>query len=123
MGLLQGMHAIVAMRMEQPHWLLNDADARVYGQALQNAIRHIPVRAAQKSIDFAMLACAVAQFELPRVYLSLQAAKAARQPRRPAAVVYPLNGGAQPRPGNGATRPAPPMPDMTYEPELGEAIQ
>ena len=57
-GLLQGVHAVLAMR-RGPHWLLNDPDAKAYGLALANALRHLPVSMAQKYVDFAALGVAV----------------------------------------------------------------
>lgn len=98
---------MIAMRRDEPHWLLNDPDARIYGQALQNALRHIPIRRAQKSLDFAMLVIAIGQFDIPRVYLSAQIARQkAAQARRgaaPVATVYPFN---RPPPPPPATPPA-----------------
>lgn len=86
---------MIALRRDEPHWLLSDADARVYGQALQNALRHIPIRRAQKAVDFAMLVFAAAQFDIPRIYMSSQIAKQRLNPQR-GSVVYPFR--AQPPP-------------------------
>jgi hypothetical protein len=136
------MHAMIALRRDEPHWMLNDQDARVYGQALQNALRHIPIRRAQKTLDFAMLVVAACQFEIPRVYLSAQIArqKAAQARRGPVATAYPAGpvpfNPPPPPPGspppqspmsptgtaagataNGAGRTGPTV-DMSIEPEL-----
>jgi hypothetical protein len=136
--LLQGLHVMIAMRLDQPHWMLNDPDAKAYGQALSNALRHIPIKVAQKSIDFFMLAVAIGQFEVPRMYLSAQIARArATQGRRGGppgpggATVFqfkpppqgspspPPSGGGAPGNGaaNGAANGSAPAADMTYEPE------
>src|SRR5215472_10316607 len=40
-GIHQGAHAFIAFARREPHWQLNDADAKAYGQALANALRHI----------------------------------------------------------------------------------
>jgi hypothetical protein len=73
--------------------MLNDADAKRYGTALANALRHMPVRAAQKTIDFTVLAFVMFEMETPRITLSIARARAAKpqaQPQ-PQATVYPLN--------------------------------
>jgi hypothetical protein len=72
------MHAIIALRRNEPHWMLSDADAKRYGAALANALRHLPVHATQKAIDFGVLAFCVFEMETPRVVLSLQLAKQAK---------------------------------------------
>lgn len=106
-----------------PHWLLNDPDAKAYGLALANALRHLPVTMAQKYVDFTALGVAIFAYEGPRVAMDMQL-KAQRQaqqrrPQGPAQVF-------QFRPASGPDRPpAPPQGqqegvtvDMTYEPEL-----
>jgi hypothetical protein len=97
-GLLQGFHAIIALRRNEPHWMLNDADAKRYGTALANALRHMPVRAAQKTIDFAVLAFVMFEMETPRITLSMARARAvskAPPQQRPQPTVYPLDGTGQ----------------------------
>lgn len=101
---------MVAMRRDEPHWLLSDHDANVYGAALQKAIRHIPIRTAQKTIDFTMLVIAVGQFEIPRIYMSMQLAKMRAQAARgmrPAAPHFQFNNGtsSQPPPSPSGTPP------------------
>lgn len=123
---------MIALRRDEPHWMLNDADARVYGQALQNALRHIPIQRAQKTLDFAMLVVAACQFEIPRIYMSNQITKARRQGVRPAAVFPfrqpspspagsppPAGAGGASSAGNGASG-ARAQEDMTIEPEFDE---
>lgn len=134
---------MIAMRRDEPHWLLNDGDARQYGQALQNALRHIPITRAQKTLDFAMLVIAAGQFEIPRVYLSAQLARqrAAQAHRGGPAPVFQFR--PPPSPASPPSPPGGPSPqsspaggtgggaaarangqgvplDMTYEPEADE---
>ena len=125
---------------------MNDQDAKSYGTALANALRHLPVRMAQKYVDFATLGVAIVAYEGPRVaedYRLRQLRLAGQQPQRP-----PLSGqGGQvfqfrPPPGgqgNAAGGPPPaaaahppavqpaagpvatfagPPADMTYEPDV-----
>ena len=88
---MQGFHAIIALRRQEPHWLLNDADAKRYGQALANALRHLPVKAAQKTIDFTVLAFIVFEMESPRIALSgLRSRQQKAQQAEPQPTVYPL---------------------------------
>jgi hypothetical protein len=118
------------MRRSEPHWLLSDADARRYGAALANALSHLPVKVAQKYLDFSTLAFCVFEMELPRVMLSHQLAQA-RKPApgaAPTAEVFQFtpprssaNGAPPPRggrPGGGTPPPSPPPgppPDFAME--------
>src|SRR5206468_9334414 len=38
-GVIQGAHAIIAY-FDQPHWMMNDSDAKQYAAAWGNALRH-----------------------------------------------------------------------------------
>jgi hypothetical protein len=127
-GLLQGVHSVIAMR-RGPHWLLSDPDAKAYGAALANALRHLPISMAQKYVDYCALGVAVFAYEGPRIAIDM-ALKAQRTPTRPPpgpmgpAQVFQFR---RPAPGAAsepeAVQPAPPglSPDMTYEPQLEEA--
>lgn len=111
-----------------PHWLLNDQDARQYGQALANAVRHLPVVVAQKYFDYAALAGAIAMHEGPRVTMDIAIAAERRAGRRPTyaqpAQVFqfrPAAAPSGPQPQPAAAQPQQgPTPDMTYEPEIPE---
>lgn len=74
-GLLSGFHAIIALRRNEPHWMLSEADSKRYGQALANALRHMPIHAAQKTIDFGVLAFMIFEIETPRIVRSAQLAR------------------------------------------------
>jgi hypothetical protein len=109
-----------------PHWLLNDADAKAYGTALANALRHLPVTMAQKWIDFSALGLAVFAYEGPRVAIDMQLRQQRDQPRpRPQGPAQVFQFRTAP-----AGQPDPPRPpaapvgegDMTYEPELEPAL-
>jgi hypothetical protein len=121
-GLLQGFHAVIAMK-RGPHWLLNDADAKAYGTALANALRHLPVTMAQKWIDYSALGLAVFAYEGPRVAIDMQLRQQRDQPRpRPQGPAQVFQFRTAPA---DAPRPAPPPSqegEMTYEPELEPAL-
>jgi len=70
------MHGVLAMA-RGPHWLLSDADAKAYGLALSNALRHLPITMAQKYVDFTALGIAIIAYEGPRLHLDIQARSAA----------------------------------------------
>jgi hypothetical protein len=118
------MHAVVAMR-RGPHWLLSDPDAKAYGTALANALRHLPVTMAQKYVDFAALGVAIVAYEGPRMGIDMQLraqrqAGARRPPQGPAQVFQftPRQAGPE-APAEVPPDTPPPMPgDMTYEPQL-----
>jgi hypothetical protein len=74
-GVISGFHAVIGGLARQPHWFLNDADAKRYGQAMANAARHFPLRATQKAIDVAMLIITAFAIDAPRIALSIQIAK------------------------------------------------
>jgi hypothetical protein len=102
-GLIGGFHAIIAMQRNEPHWLLNDDDAKRYGTALANALRHMPIKAAQKTIDYSTLVMVAFVMETPRIVRSVQLARAPKQQFRPQAVVYPF---APPQPASPPSSPA-----------------
>jgi hypothetical protein len=105
-GVIQGFHAVIAMQRSEPHWLLNDADAKRYGQALANAARHFPVRATQKAIDLSALIFCAVQMETPRFVISRQlAAQRAKGPPRGPAQVFQFNGRPTPPPSATASPP------------------
>lgn len=113
-----------------PHWLLNDPDAKAYGAALANALRHLPVTMAQKYVDFAALGVAVMCYEGPRIHMDMQLRRergaAARRPPAGPAQVFQFRPAPSPpasetpqqaRPAEPSQMP-PPFGDMTYEPDL-----
>jgi hypothetical protein len=71
------------MQRSEPHWLLNDADAQRYGAALANALRHMPIKAAQKTIDYSTLVMIAFVMETPRIVRSIQLNRQANAPRQP----------------------------------------
>jgi hypothetical protein len=88
-GVLQGFHAVIAFQRAEPHWLLSDDDAKRYGTALGNALRHLPIKAAQKTIDYTALVFVAFAIETPRIVRSTQLARQpARAPQRGPAQVF-----------------------------------
>lgn len=77
----------MAWRMKQPHWELTDPETARYAQALQKALRHIPVKVSQAAADFTALVVAAGEIDGKRVMLSwaLMAPPNAR-PKGPAQV-------------------------------------
>lgn len=123
--MLQGFHAVIAWQTEHPHWLLNDPDAKIYGTALSNALRHFPIAATQKAIDIGSLVIAAFNFDGIRLATELRIRREARlrarpQPRGPAQVFQFVPGGTPQAPPQTPPPDPPPAwsPDMTYEPEL-----
>jgi hypothetical protein len=111
-GLVQGLHAVVAGLTRQPHWFVNDDDAKRYGQAMANAARHFPVAAAQKTIDVTTLILVAFSIEAPRISISMQIAKGlgrtAPAPARGPAQVFqfvPNPAQANPPPPQAASEP------------------
>jgi hypothetical protein len=113
-GLIQGAHAVIGGLSRQPHWFVNDDDAKRYGQAMANAARHFPMKATQKAIDVSMLMIVAFSIEAPRIGISIQLARRGQppQPRRPPAQVFQFvhpNQGSPNAPPPPATSPQPPM--------------
>lgn len=119
-----------------PHWLLNDPDAKAYGFALANALRHLPVTMAQKYVDFTALGVAVIAYEGPRIAVDVALRGQREAPRpapsRPAQVFRfraggsgptggPERAGAPDRPGEAMPLGTGPSGDMTYEPQDEDA--
>lgn len=98
------------MTRAEPHWLLTDDDAKRYGTALSNALRHMPIQAAQKSIDYATLVIVAFAMEAPRIGRSVQIARARgeRPQQRGPAQVFQFHPPQSPPPSATATGPAAP---------------
>jgi hypothetical protein len=106
------MHAVIAMR-RGPHWLLNDQDAKAYGTALANALRHLPVSMAQKYVDFASLGIAVLAYEGPRLGIDMQLRQQRQQQTRrpgPMGQVFQFNPARPPPAGAPGVAAAPSAP-------------
>jgi hypothetical protein len=106
---IQGFHAVIGGLSRQPHWFLNDADARRYGQAMANAARHFPLHTTQKALDVTMLIVTAFSIDAPRIMLSMQLA---RQPQRqqqrgPAQVFQFVNPASAPAPSAATAPPSP----------------
>jgi hypothetical protein len=128
-GLISGFHAAIAFMRHEQHWLINDADAKAYGQAFSNALRHLPIVMAQKYFDFTALGLAIATYDFPRIMLSAQQSRAGqgasqrgpaqvfqfRQPS-PAAPSEPAPSGVPPPPAGGLD---PSAIEVTDAPNVG----
>jgi len=99
--------------------MLTDQDAKTYGAAIANAMRHIPIGITQKALDFSALAFCIINMETPRVMASTRNARERRrnpnaEPRGPAQVFEfrppPAAASPPPPPPNGA---APVQPDVS----------
>jgi hypothetical protein len=118
-GALQGVHVIIAMQRNEPHWMLNDDDAKRYGTALGAALRHMPIKAAQKTIDYASLAIVAFAIETPRIGRSIQLARAPKPASRGPAQVFqfvsPSPSPANPPPAASSSPTEPPSPGIMPE--------
>lgn len=124
-GLLQGFHAVIAMTRDEPHWMLNDADAKRYGIALSNALKHIPIKAAQKTIDYSVLVVTAFLIETPRVTMSAMLAKQRAAQAKPGfrpQVVYPFPANPNPQQANPA-QPSEPRQPGAATPAEGFTIE
>lgn len=83
--MILGIHSTVALARDEPHWLMSEPDAHNYARYIAAAMRHLPIHAAQKWIDFSALAGAVGYYELGRITRSVQLAGGMQAPgqRRP----------------------------------------
>jgi hypothetical protein len=114
-GLISGFHAIIAMQRSEPHWMLSDDDAKRYGTALANALRHMPIKAAQKTIDYSTLVMVAFVMETPRIVRSAQLARQPKGPPRGPAQVFQFV-------PNPAQAPSPPNPGATAVPTDGAGL-
>lgn len=116
---------MIAMARDEPHWLLDDSDAKRYGAALSNALKHIPIKAAQKTIDYSVLVVTAFLIETPRVTMSAMLAKQRMQQKQPPGfrpqVVYPFPGNPNPQPA--PVNPAPAEPRQSTAPVEGFTIE
>ena len=113
-GIVGGVHEAIAFLRQEPHWNLNEADARKLGTALGNALRHMPIKAAQKTIDYATLGFVLFVIETPRVIRSAQLARAPKQaPRAPAQVFQFVPNPPSPASPPPSSAPQPPQPSTS----------
>jgi hypothetical protein len=106
---LQFAHGAAASKLEQPHWLLNDADAKLYATSIKNFARHFDARVTQKTIDtIAFLGC-VAYMEGGRILTSINIKRRENAPARPSAQVFQFHQNPNP-PGAAPAANAPPAP-------------
>lgn len=125
--MIGGAHAFIALARREPHWLLSEADAQVYGRALANALRHLPVKVAQAYVDYSTLAMVALTMDAPRVLRSRQLAlaQAQRGPVPPGgATVFQFRRPAGAAPGTpppnaGHAQPPPAGATFADEPETG----
>jgi hypothetical protein len=126
-GVIQGFHAVIGGLARQPHWFLNDQDARRYGQAMANAARHFPLHTTQKALDVTMLIVTAFSIDAPRIAMSVQLAKQPqRQPQRGPAQVFQFHPSPAPAPSAApppsasadaaGAAPLAPMPDAPPDP-------
>jgi hypothetical protein len=106
---MQGLHLAIAMRRNEPHWMLTDGDAKIYGQACANVARHFSLGASQKAVDFLALMVVGTNMESPRIYASMRAARARRNPspQQRTAEVFQFR---QPDPAPAPSAPTPETP-------------
>jgi hypothetical protein len=103
------LHAVIGGLSGQPHWFINDADAKRYGQAMANAARHFPLRATQKALDVSMLMITAFSIEAPRIVLSMQLAKQGHpRPQRGPAQVFQFHNPNAPASPTTPANPPPP---------------
>jgi hypothetical protein len=105
---IQGFHAVIGGLSRPPHWFLNDADAKRYGQAMANAARHFPLHTTQKALDVTMLVVTAFSIDAPRIMLSMQLARQPqRQPQRGPAQVFQFHPPSAPAPSAATAPPSP----------------
>jgi len=115
---LKGAHAI-ASHFGGPCWLLNDADAKLYAQAIADVARHYDVGVAQKTMDIGNLIGMICFIEGTRFAEMRRLKNAPPPPQGPAGGFHPIftfsppATAPQPQPPGapGTTPPAAPLPE------------
>ena len=64
-----GLHAALAMRMH-PAMAITDAEAKSFLEAAQKVLRHYPVQASQKMLDWSAFAFCAFGMYAPRLYMA-----------------------------------------------------
>jgi hypothetical protein len=120
------LHTQVAQLTGNPELAISEADGHAFLGSLQNVLRHYPLTASQKALDWAAFAFTASFIYVPR-FAAVR--KRAGEPTPPAPP--PMAAGArsfhftteQDRPngragGFGPPPPVPPTVDMSIEPEM-----
>jgi hypothetical protein len=103
-------HALIGTLRREGHWLLTDADAKAYGQAVKNVARHYPIGVTQKGLDLYALAMCMINVEGSRVVASYRNTRRRRDPPpqpAPTATVYPFPSNPQQPPPTSTAAAAP----------------
>jgi hypothetical protein len=121
---IAGFHAVIGGLARQPHWYLNEPDAKRYGEAMARAARHFPLRTTQKALDVTMLFITAFAIDAPRFVMSMQLARARNgtqptSPRGPAQVFQFVSPAAPPSPAASeaakASAAVPPTADAPHD--------
>lgn len=132
-----GLHWQVARLSGNPELQISEADGKEWLLRCQNVMRHYPLTASQKAVDWAAFTFVTSFMYLPRIVaIQQRRAAAAAAPEAPSATVFQFNAaGAAAGPvggrGNGKANqsdpfpPPPPIPPtvdgVVDEPELEPA--
>jgi hypothetical protein len=124
-GIWCGLHLQIAQLTENPELAITEADGKAFLTALQNVMRHYPLTASQKAVDWAALAFISSFIYVPR-FAAVAKRRGASVPGRATetATVFQFNQPSQRPNGQGSQSdfaPPPPIPptvDMSIEPEM-----
>lgn len=128
MGIYAGLHLQIARLTDSPEIALSEDDARVFLDRLQNVLRHYPIGASQKAVDWAAFVGVTSFIYLPRfAAIAKRKAEAASPPpprqtapqTAPGASVFQFHPQG---PGNGSGQPfsSPPPVPPTVEGEIAD---
>lgn len=121
-ALLQSTHDLISRLRGEPHWRLADPDAKLYGQALANATRHMAIAVAQKYIDYYNLGMTIVMIETPRIVMSQQLKTRPQRPPQPFGQVFQFTRPPTPQPSPQAAPPpnSPETPPADHGPGFVE---
>jgi hypothetical protein len=127
-GIWCGLHAQVAQLSGNPELAISEDDGRAFLGSLQNVLRHYPITASQKALDWAAFAFTASFIYVPRFAAVQKRAREAPPGNRPppmsegvGAFRFTQPPGAERRPNGAGFAPPPPVPptvDMSIEPEM-----
>lgn len=124
-GIWAGLHCTIATLTDNPEIAISEDDAREWLLRCQNVMRHYPIGASQKAVDWGAFTMVTAFMYLPRfAAIAKRRAETPRPPPQqamPGATVFHMGGAPQgPRNGSGHPFPTPPPVPPTVDGEIAE---
>ena len=94
-GIWAALHVHVATLTQTPEIALTEQEAGTFLRAVENVLKHYPVNASQKALDWGALMFVAGSIYLPRAFAIARRRKEAEKERSKEATVFPFGTAAE----------------------------